>query len=132
MPPNRRLLYQAEPLHATPKCNFSRAGGFPKALEGPRTSTPHVYSVRRRFSAPAHSTREARLPAQQGVQREQGPPGCRLDVAKGGLSRAARSKRGEAGSQFGRNHHGGALGGQWYLVGGTQKTLDLQIGRGGT
>ena len=28
--PNRRHLYHAEPLHATPKCYFFRAGGFPK------------------------------------------------------------------------------------------------------
>jgi hypothetical protein len=36
----------------------------------------------------------------------------RLDVAKGELARAARSKR-DAGSQFGRNHHGprGCTGG---------------------
>ena len=32
-----------------------------------------------------------------------------MDVAEGGLARAARSKR-EAGSQFGRNYHGGAPG----------------------
>jgi hypothetical protein len=35
-------------------------------------------------------------------------------VAKGGLARAARSKR-EAGSQFGGNYHGGAPGGRGYL-----------------
>jgi hypothetical protein len=34
-----------------------------------------------------------------------------LDVAEGGLARAARSKR-EAGSQFGGNYHGGAPGGR--------------------
>jgi hypothetical protein len=37
-------------------------------------------------------------------------------VAEGGLVRAARSKR-EAGSQFGRNYHGGAPGGRGYLGG---------------
>jgi hypothetical protein len=43
-------------------------------------------------------------------------PAGRLGVAKGGLARAARSKR-EAGSQVGRNHHGGAPGARWYLGG---------------
>jgi hypothetical protein len=35
--PNRHHLYHAGPLHATPKCYFSRAGGFPKA---PATAPP--------------------------------------------------------------------------------------------
>jgi hypothetical protein len=42
------------------------------------------------------------------------PPGRRLDVAEGGLARAARSKReAETESQFGRNYHGprGCTGG---------------------
>jgi hypothetical protein len=45
-------------------------------------------------------------------QRELGPPGCRLDVAKGGLARAARSKR-HPGSQGGVPRRGrGYLGGK--------------------
>jgi hypothetical protein len=44
-------------------------------------------------------------------------------VAKGGLARAARSKR-EAGSQFGGNYHGGAPGGRGYL-GDKKKTSKL-------
>jgi hypothetical protein len=47
-------------------------------------------------------------------------------VAEGGLARAARSKR-EAGSQFGRNYHGGAPG-VWGYLGGKKKYL--QIGHG--
>jgi hypothetical protein len=48
-----------------------------------------------------------------------------LDVAEGGLARAARSKR-EAGSQFGRNYHGGAPGGRGYL-GGKKNTSKLAM-----
>jgi hypothetical protein len=54
------------------------------------------------------------VPPAQGAQREQGPPGCRLDMAKGGLARAARCK-GPPESQFGRKRQGGAWGpgGAW-------------------
>jgi hypothetical protein len=47
-------------LHATPKCHFSRAGGFPKA---PATAPPCVFRSPGLFSACSrpHGTQEARL-----------------------------------------------------------------------
>jgi hypothetical protein len=57
--PNRHHLYYAEPLQAShPEVPLLSRGRFP---EGPRNGTTRVYSVRRRFSAPAHGTQEARL-----------------------------------------------------------------------
>jgi hypothetical protein len=49
-----------------------------------------------------------------------------LVVAEGGLARAARSKR-EAGSQFGRNYHGGAPGGRRGYLGGKTNTSKLAM-----
>jgi hypothetical protein len=67
------------------------------------------------------------VPPAEGAKRELGPPGCRLDVAEGGLARAARSKR-EAGSQFGRNHHGGAPKGRVHLGGKKNPSkLDMDV-----
>jgi hypothetical protein len=80
-----------------------------KSMEAPSEGTKHWFCP---------VTGQAVSPV-EGVKRELGPPGCRLGVAEGGLARAARSK-GAAGSQFGRNHHGGAplvvhrgAGGTW-------------------
>jgi hypothetical protein len=49
-------------LHATPKCHFFRAGGFPAvpAPAPPVCSPPFASASAQRFSAPAHSTREGR------------------------------------------------------------------------
>jgi hypothetical protein len=59
-------IYQAEPLHSSchpevRSASYALLLSRGRFLEAPRNGTPRVYSVRRRFSAPAHSTREARL-----------------------------------------------------------------------
>jgi hypothetical protein len=58
--PNRHHLCHPGPLHRSrhPEVLLLSRGRFP---EGPRNGTPRVYSVRRRFPAPAHGTQEARL-----------------------------------------------------------------------
>jgi hypothetical protein len=52
MPPNRRHLYHAEPLHATPKCHFSRVGGFPKTpAPAPPVCSPFAGAFQRPLTA---------------------------------------------------------------------------------
>jgi hypothetical protein len=53
-----RLRSQQPNRHHNHKLSRAGGGRFP---ESPRNGTPRVYSVRRRFSAPAHGTQEARL-----------------------------------------------------------------------
>jgi hypothetical protein len=61
--PNRHHLCHAGPLHATPRSEVLRVTSLARAVSrrSPQRYPPLVYSVRRRFSAPAHSTQEARL-----------------------------------------------------------------------
>jgi hypothetical protein len=55
------------------------------------------------------------------------PAGAPLGCGRRRAGRAARSKR-EAGSQFGRNYHGGAPGGRGHLApGGQKKTSKLAM-----
>jgi hypothetical protein len=50
--PNRHYLYHAEPLHATPKCYFSRAGGLPKApAAAPPVCIPFAGAFQRLLTA---------------------------------------------------------------------------------
>jgi hypothetical protein len=85
-------------------------------FDGLATTKLKVWEPRRHEALILPGNRPGSIPPAEGVQRELGPPGCRLDAAKGGPARAARCKR-PPGSQFGRKHQGGALGGRGYLEG---------------